>query len=272
VKRTVFYVSDGTGITAETLGHAMLTQFDGIDFSQITRPFVDSAEKAADVIEAIANASRVDGIRPIVFSTLVHPELAEQIGASDALVLDLFSVFIEPLEREFGRRSTHTTGKSHGMVDWKSYNSRINAVNFALQHDDGASTKHYPEADVILIGVSRSGKTPTSLYLAMHFGVRAANYPITADDLEGSGLPGPLAGHRERLFGLTIDAERLRQIRSERRPNSRYASLAQCRQEVREVESLFRSSGIPCLNTTAISVEEIASRLLQDSGIKRRVY
>ncbi|NIR30655.1 MAG: kinase/pyrophosphorylase [Gammaproteobacteria bacterium] len=272
MKRTVFFVSDGTGITAETLGHTLLTQFENIDFAEVTLPFVNTAERAARAVEAIDQAGVQDGARPIVISTLVAPAIQEQVAASNALVLDLFSVYIHPLEMELERRSTHTAGRSHGVVDRATYNFRIETLNFALRHDDGASTHGYASADVILVGVSRSGKTPTCLYLAMHFGVRAANYPITVDDLRSPALPEPLRAYRQRLYGLTVEPERLQQIRSERRPNSRYASLGQCRKEVQEVEAMFRDEAVPYLNTDTVSIEEIASTVMQDTGLKRRLY
>ncbi|MDH3411036.1 MAG: kinase/pyrophosphorylase [Gammaproteobacteria bacterium] len=270
--RTVFYVSDSTGITAETLGRTLLTQFDSVEYTQITLPFITDVNKANDAVTQINRAAERDQQRPIVFSTLTSAEVYEIIARCNALVLDLFSVFIRPLEREFNRGSTHVRGRSHELVDRASYEIRIDAVDFALSHDDGASTRHYGEADIILIGVSRSGKTPTCIYLAMQFGIRAANYPITEESLNDRKLPEVLLPYRERLFGLTIDADRLRQIRSERRPNSRYASVAQCRTEVREVESLFRSHGIKLLDTSSTSIEEIATRLLQETGLKRRLY
>lgn len=272
MQRTVFYVSDSTGITAETLGHTLLTQFDSIEYRQVTLPFVADEEKAKDAVRQINSAAERDEHRPIVFSTLTSSELHETISRCNALVLDLFSVFIRPLEAEFNRGSSHVRGRSHGLVDRASYEIRIDAVDFALNHDDGASTRHYGDADIILIGVSRSGKTPTCIYLAMQFGIRAANFPITEENLNDGKLPEVLMPYRERLFGLTIDADRLRQIRSERRPNSRYASVAQCRTEVREVESLFRSIGIKFLDTSSTSIEEIATRLLQETGLKRRLY
>ncbi len=272
MERTVFYVSDSTGITAETLGHTLLTQFDTIEYCQVTLPFVADMDKAREAVRQINEAAERDGHRPIVFSTLTSSEVYEAVTRCNALVLDLFSVFIRPLEREFNRGSSHVRGRSHGLVDRASYEIRIDAVDFALSHDDGASTRHYGDADIILIGVSRSGKTPTCIYLGLQFGIRAANYPITEENLVDGRLPEVLIPHRNRLFGLTIDAERLRQIRSERRPNSRYASVSQCRTEVREVESLFRAHGIKYLDTSSTSIEEIATRLLQETGLKRRLY
>ena len=271
-KRSVFFVSDGTGITAETLGNTLLTQFEDQDFRRVTIPFVDTVEKARGVVESVARAATDDGVRPIIFSSLNKTEIIDCIGSANALVLDLFNVFIQPLEAELQTRSTHSVGRSHGMADPVTYHTRIEAVNFALQHDDGASVQHYEKADLILVGASRSGKTPTSVYLAMQYGIRAANYPITPDDLERTGLPALLMPHRLRLFGLTIDPERLQQIRSERRPDSRYASLAQCRDEVRSIESLFLANSLPYLNTTTVSIEEIASRIIQQMGLKRRLF
>ncbi len=272
MQRKVFFVSDSTGITAETLGNALLAQFDGIEFDTVTLPFVNgvgSAEAAARSIDEAAVAVRC---RPVVFTTLSDPELLKVLRGSAGLVLDLFSAFVPELEKEFQVGSTHATGRYHGLVNQVGYEGRLEAVDFALSHDDGASVQHYDRADLILIGVSRSGKTPTCVYLAMQFGIRAANYPLTIDDLERGGLPDVVAPFVDALYGLTIDPQRLRQIRHSRRPDSRYASLAQCRKEVGEVEALYRSRGIRYLDTSHSSVEEIASRILQETGLKRRAF
>ena len=271
MKRTVFFLSDSTGITAETLGHALLTQFDNLDYRQVTIPFVRDLEKARAAIAEINAAAHQDGCRPIVFSTLTDMLVQEAVKDSDALVLDLFSAFVGPLEREFDRDSTHATGRFHTLADRASYEIRIEAVDFTLKHDDGAVTKGYEKADLILVGVSRSGKTPTCLYLSMQFGIRGANYPITEDDLARGRLPDVLTPHVDRLFGLTINPERLRQIRNGRRPNSNYASLPQCRREVREVETMLRKQKIPFIDTSTVSIEEIASSVLQRTGLRRRL-
>ncbi len=263
-KRTVFFVSDGTGVTAETLGHTLLTQFEHVGYRERTLPFVDSVKKARATVEFIDETGREDSSRPIVFCTLVDPECQKTVAESNALVVDFFSAFIGHLEAEFGRGSTHTAGRSHGLVDRATYYFRIDAINFALQHDDGASLQHYSEADIILVGVSRSGKTPTCLYLAMQYGVRAANYPLSPDEDDTDELPKLLRPHLSRLYGLTIDPDRLHQIRHERRPDSRYASLSQCRREVRDVEALFRQEGVTYLNTSSASVEEIAAKILHE--------
>jgi regulator of PEP synthase PpsR (kinase-PPPase family) len=268
--RTMFYVSDRTAITAETIGHSLLAQFEGTtEYREVTIPYVDSLEKASAAAERINNAARADGERPLVFSTLAEPESRALIIRSDALVLDLFHVFLEPLQRTLNAAPVVKRARSHRISNLSTYESRIAAIDFSLQHDDGARIRDYDKAEIIMIGVSRSGKTPTCLYLAMQFGFRAANYPITEEDIHSGKLPEPLKSFRGRLHGLTIDARRLASIREERRPGSRYASIEQCRIEVRQVESLFRAQDIPFINTTNMSVEEIATRVVQTRGMER---
>ena len=270
--RTIFFVSDGTGITAEMLGHSLLSQFEDIKFNQETIPFVDSAEKAQVALERIAQAAGLGNGRPIVFTSLVNNTVRASLRGADALVLDFFETFIDPLEHELGQKSTHTIGRSHSANDKKEYQHRIEAVNFALAHDDGQSNRELAKADVILVGVSRSGKTPTSLYLALQFGVRAANYPLIPEDFERNSLPASLLPFRDKLFGLTIIAERLAEIRKERRPNSKYAELLNCRREVEQAETLMRREGIRWLNSTTKSIDDISTTILQEIGLQRRVY
>ena len=268
--RTVFYVSDRTAITAETIGHSLLAQFEGIStYNEVTIPYVDTPDKARDAMAQIDAAATPDE-RPLVFSTLAEPGIRAQITQSKGLVLDLFHVFIEPLIAELGVAPVIKRTISHRISNLSFYESRISAIDYSLQHDDGARVKGYDKADIIMVGVSRSGKTPTSLYLAMQFGIRSANYPITEEDLDTSGLPTPIAAHRDKLHGLTIDPKRLASIREERRPGTRYSSIEQCRTEVRRVESLFRAFRIPFINTTNTSVEEISTRVVQTRGLVRR--
>ncbi|MFN2308597.1 MAG: pyruvate, water dikinase regulatory protein [Gammaproteobacteria bacterium] len=268
-RRTVFFVSDRTGITVETLGRALLTQFEGVEFEQIALAFVDTEAKARAAVERI-DAVTAAGAPPLVFSTQVRPELRDILAAGTGVYLDFFAAFLAPLEATLQRASSHSIGRSHGQQDPARYDTRIDAVNFALGSDDGLGAQHYAGADVILIGVSRSGKTPTCLYLALQYGVRAANYPFTEEDLEALRLPEALRPHRERLVGLTISPERLRQIRQERRPDSRYAELRQCQYEVRQLEALLRQERIPMLDSTQMSIEEIAASLVHERGLARR--
>lgn len=269
--RTVFFVSDGTGITVEMLGNSLLTQFEGIGFQHITVPFINTAAKAEACVARINEAGRA-GPRPVVFTTLVNNEVRELVRRSEAFVLDFFEAFLAPLEGEFGQKSTHTIGRSHSARDAKGYTNRIEAINFALAHDDGASSRDLAKADVILVGVSRSGKTPTSLYLSLQFGIRAANYPLIPEDFDRMSLPKVLETYRNKLYGLSIAPERLREIRNERRPNSKYADLENCRHEVEQAEKLMQREGIHWANSTTKSIEEIATTILQEFRLERRVY
>jgi [pyruvate, water dikinase]-phosphate phosphotransferase / [pyruvate, water dikinase] kinase len=260
--RTVFYVSDGTGITAETFGHSVLTQFEGLKLRQIRLPFIDTPDKALEAVTRIDHQSRVDGNRAIVFSTLVDTKINKIVRRANALFLDLIATFVEPLEREFGSRSTHTIGRFHAVAESDRYKQRIEAINYAMAHDDGQLHKDLDQADVILVGVSRCGKTPTSLYLAVQHGVKAANYPLIPEDFARRRLPEVLYQYRSKLFGLTISPERLAEVRNERRPGSRYAALENCRHEVNEAEAMMRREGIACLSSTTKSIEEIAANVL----------
>jgi regulator of PEP synthase PpsR (kinase-PPPase family) len=270
-RRTVFFVSDGTGITAQMLGHSLLTQFEGVDFNQVTLPFVDSAEKAEECLARIA-AEAGNGEQPIVFSTLVNNDVRAVVRKANALFIDFFESFIDPLEAGLGVKSSHTIGRSHSAMDKKEYQQRIEAINFAMAHDDGASHRELSQADVILIGVSRSGKTPTSLYLAMQFGVKAANYPLIPEDFHRMKLPEAIRGEKSRLYGLTIAPERLHDIRKERRPGSRYAELDNCRFEVDEASALMRREGIRSIDSTSKSIEEIATTIMRELRIKRQIF
>ena len=270
-RRPVFYVSDGTGITAETIGHSVLTQFEDVQFDTQRIPFVDTFDKAQHALVRIREAGVRTGSRPIVINTVVDGTLSAILAESGALMMDVFAPFIGPLEAELGVTRQNKVGQAHGLVNFAEYESRINATNYALSHDDGIDV-NYDDAEVILVGVSRSGKTPTCLYLALHFGVRAANYPLTEEDLEGRELPKRLRAHRRKLYGLTIDPARLQQVREARRPNSRYAKLEQCRSEVAAAEALFRQENIPSLSTTHTSIEEIASKVLSSLGIEKHMF
>lgn len=270
-RRTVFFVSDQTGVTAETLGRSLLTQFEPHEFDQVTVPFIDSVDKADEVVRRINAVAAEQVSRPLVFSTLVQDELRERFIRVNGLFLDFFEAFLAPLERELQTKSSHTIGRAHGMKDSGAYDRRIDAMNYALRNDDGTRTGDYEAADVILIGVSRTGKTPTCLYLALAYGVFAANYPLSEDELEAGVLPKAIEPHRRKLYGLTISAERLQQIRRERRPAGRYSSSEQVRFELRAAEGLFRRYQIDYIDTTSLSIEEIASTILSSTGIERRI-
>lgn len=270
--RTAYFISDGTGITAEMLGHSLLTQFEGIEFHQITIPFINTMDKARECVERIAEEASKGLGRPLVFTTLIDEDIRKAIRNSDAFVLDFFERFLVPLERELGLKSAHTVGRSHSALDLKEYQDRIEAVNFSLAHDDGITARDLNKADVILVGVSRSGKTPTCLYLAMQFGIKAANCPLIPEDFERMTLPESIRAHRGKLYGLSISPDRLHQIRNERRPDSRYATLENCRFEIDQAERLMEREGIKWLASTTKSIEEIATTIMHEMRIERRTY
>ena len=270
--RTVFFISDGTGITAETFGNAILAQFD-MKPRHVRLPFIDTADKAHQAVRQINHTAEVEGIKPVVFTTLVNMEVLKVIQEGcKGMLLDMFGTFVRPLEQELGIKSHHRVGRFSDVSRSKEYTDRIEAINFSLAHDDGQSNRDLAGADVILVGVSRSGKTPTSLYLAMQCGMKAANYPLIPEDVERRQLPPALMPSQKKIFGLTISPERLSEIRTERRPNSKYADLANCRHEVAEAEAMMRRSGIRWLSTTTKSIEEIATTILQEIRPERLVY
>lgn len=270
-KRTVFYVSDGTGITAETLGQTLLTQFPDYEFEQVNLPFVNTVEKAINTVRTINENAKANCGKPFVFCTIISDQLRETLKESNSLYFDFFENFVTPMEQELGAKSAHTVGRSHGMSDSKVYLDRMNAVNYAVDNDDGITTRHYGNADVIIIGVSRSGKTPVSLYLALQYGIRAANYPLTDEDLDNTILPSSLEPYREKIFGLVIDPIRLQKIRFERRPNSRYSSMPQCNQEIMAIKKILKRERISFVDSTAMSIEEIATTIIQNAGLKKSI-
>ena len=271
IQRSVFFISDGTAITAETLGHSLLAQFPHVKFDIHIIPYISSEEAATNVVAEINARAQIDGEKPLVFDTLVDPYVRDIINTANAVNLDVFEGLISKLADELGTIPTTLVGQTNAVTDSESYKARIDAVHFALDNDDGARTRHYDKADLILIGVSRSGKTPTSIYLSLQFGIRVANYPLTEEDLDDNRLPAVLRPHKNKLFGLMIDAERLVAIRSERKANSRYASFSQCQMELRAIEGIYISEGIKYLNVSEMSIEEISTRVLQMTGLKRRI-
>lgn len=272
-EKMVFVVSDRTGITAETLSHSLLTQFPDYVFKTQRLPFVDSLDKAQKVVEQINETALSSGSIPLVFSTFVDEKLKKVINSGIGVFFDFFDTYIGPLEKALEMESSHTAGRSHGVVDVGRYTSRISALNYSMHADDGTNVGNYDQADVILIGVSRSGKTPTCLYLALHFGIYAANYPLTERDLNAGEVPAAFESHRDKIFGLTISPGRLQQIRKERRGgNEQYAQLRQCRIEVNQAEAIFRREKIDFIDVTNMSIEEIGATILDKKNLQRGMY
>ncbi len=268
--RPVFIVSDGTAITAETLAHSVMTQFPDLVYDQQRIPFIDTPEKAHQVAKRIERTLTETGVRPLVFSTFVDPEISKEfLKTAPGFQVELFRSFVGPMERELGMKSTHTVGATHKIRNEERYNKRIAAIDYTLTHDDGQTNRGLDQAEVILVGVSRSGKTPTSLFLAMQFGIKVANYPLIPEDFDRGELPPALEPLRDKLFGLSIKPERLSEIRNERRPGSHYASIENCRKEIEDAEKLMRRNGIEWLNSTTKSIEEIAATIIAKQHLEK---
>lgn len=272
MSRSVFFVSDSTGITVDALASSLLSQFDQSELVIINAPFIDEQFKLDQLIGRIQQASIQDQHRPIIFSTLIDNRFRSQLAQSQGVLYDFFETYIGPLETELQQTSLSVSGRAHGLNKEQPQKIRIDAINYALKHDDGGLLDHLDISDIIIIGVSRSGKTPVSLYLAMQFGEFAANFPLTEEDLELGGLPKVLKTYKQKLFGLYIQPERLNQIRMERKPNSRYASLKQCKFEAMEAMHLFDQYKIPFIDTTRLSIEETATRVIHQANLTRRIY
>ena len=263
MNRTVFFVSESTGITAETLGHSLISQFDTIDFEQVYMPYINTDLRAKALTQRMQEAADRDGVRPIVFSTMLNNEIRDILKSGNCYYMELFEGFIDPLAGELGVPPSRKAGQSHAITKPSFYTKRIEAINFAMANDDGIRPDNFHRADVVLAGVSRSGKTPTCLYLAMHYGLRSANYPLTEEDFERGDLPQLVWDCRHKLFALTIDPQRLQLIREERRPGSGYASLKRCQDDIRQAQQIFKRMQVPILNTTTQSIEEISAQIIK---------
>ena len=264
----MFFISDSTGITVESLGQSLFTQFPDIKFEKEVFPFVSEKKEAERVISYIQEKATKNLSSPIVFTSLADESIKNLFVSNGIVVLDIFSTFIPAMESHLGSHATHAIGETHGVGSTTVYIKRIDALNFALSHDDGMKIDDIEQADIILTGVSRSGKTPTCLYLAMHYNLKVANYPLADSDFDNSFLPTILSQAHGRVFGLTIAPQQLCKIREERKPNSRYASYEQCVFEVEKAEAIFKNSKLPYIDTSSISIEEIATTIIQRMNLK----
>jgi [pyruvate, water dikinase]-phosphate phosphotransferase / [pyruvate, water dikinase] kinase len=265
VTRDVFFISDSTGITAETLGNSLLAQFEG-NFVKHRVPFVTDNQTAHDIVLTIESSAK-SGRAPILFLTIVTPEIREIFLATDAVAVDFVEDNLQTLERSLGQSASRHLGRFHSITDSDRYRDRMGAVEFALEHDDGESVKALGLADVILVAPSRCGKTPTTMYLAVNYGVRAANVPLLEEDLLAQALPASVQPFVDKVFGLISTPQRLHQVRQERRPNSVYSSLQQCSFEVNQAETLFVSQSIPYVDSSQRSIEELSAIVLGRLGL-----
>lgn len=270
-KRTVFFVSDRTGMTTQMLGHSLLAQFDSVPMEEVTLPFVDSLERAKAAVDLINHREQADGIRPLVFSTIVSQEVAHAVSCARALYLDCCNVFMNALERELGVKASHTTSHSDRANDFSNRHARLEAINYALRHDHFRVPADFSGADIVVIGVERVGKTPLCLHLAVMHGVRAANYDLSVRDLEAGKLPDIVAAARGRIFGITMTPERLNITRTEHK-KGRYASLEECRFELDKAETLMLREKIVFLDSSRTSLEELAALVMTQARPVQRVH
>ncbi|MEE9448166.1 MAG: pyruvate, water dikinase regulatory protein [Arenicellales bacterium] len=266
--RSVYILSDRTGVTAGTMSHTLLSQFPNITFERHTIPFVDADDKVKSCIRQINSSHKKDKVAPLVFTSFTDNDFNDELKKSEGIIIDLFGPFINDLEKHLHSDSSHKSGQAHGINKEHDYMHRIDAINFSMKYDDGVRMEDYQEADLILIGVSRAGKTPTSLYMALHYGLHTANYPLADDDFEKGEIPRALLDARKKLFALTIDPAQLHKIREQRRPNSPYSSLQQCRREVMQAQQFYKRYRIPFADSTAMSIEELASFIVHRMNLE----
>lgn len=263
----VYFLSDSTGITAETLGNTLLTQFPASNFARTTVPFIDTVEQAQELVNVI-DGQAAQGLTPIVFSTVVGADIRQTLATCQGSMVDLIGTHVGQLELALGEQASGEPGRAHGLGNAVRYQSRMTAVEYAMEHDDGQSLRALEKAQVILVAPSRCGKTPTTMYLALQHGIFAANFPLVDEDFDREGLPAPLRPFVDKCFGLTSNPQRLSQIRTERRRDSSYASLRQCGFELRSAERLYVAHGIPYLNSASVSIEEMAATILQQTHLR----
>ena len=265
----VFFLSDSTGISAETMGNALLIQFPELTFDRTLIPFISTPEEAREVVAQLDEAMR-GPVPPLVFTTAAVDAVREELLKTTAPIIDFFGIHMTNVESQLGARGLHEARRLHGVGDVRRYNDRMAAIEFAMEHDDGLGTRGLDRADVVLIAPSRCGKTPTAMYLALQHGLFVANYPLVDEDLETTDLPRPVKALRDKCFGLTTTVSRLHRVRQERRPDSRYSSQAQCRTELTAAGAMYARHRLPVIDTSAASVEEIAAIVIQTLARERR--
>lgn len=267
--RSVFYVSDSTAMTAKGLGKSLLAQFDNIAFIEYLRPYIDTEPKVLQLVNELKHAQVLDGQAPIIFASMMDETLMAALSSQVSGVIDILKPFMQQLELMMAEKSSRAVGRAHNASNVDVYKKRIEAIDFTLATDDGLQINNYDHADIILLGISRSGKTPTALYLTLNFGLKVANFPFTADDLPRFTLNPAHERNRFKLIGLMISPARLQSIRRERRPESKYADHLQIMLELDALNELFFREKIPFIDTTTRSVEEIAASIMSIVSIRK---
>ena len=265
--KDVYYISDSTGILITNLAHALLCQFPEINFHEEKFPFVRTVEEAEKILAYILKHS--SGRRPIIFSTITDPKVRQVLDSPEVEFFDAFDYFLQRLENSLEATALRVPGFSR-HIDHISMADRVEAIHFCLEHDDGTRVQEYDEANVIMLGVSRTGKTPVSVYLATQMGLKAANFPLTSEHLDVYQLPEHIRRNRKCAIGLTTTPELLHSVREKRYAGSKYAHFSTCREEIRKAEQIFERYQIPIVNTAGKSIEEIATQVTQEMGLSKK--
>ena len=261
-------VSDSTGETVISIARACVVQFEGVDVIDHLWSMVRTKIQLEDVIKGISEEPGM-----VVF-TLLDQSLRDRLEAYCAdrklTCIAALDTFMAAFRHYLGVSSQARPGRQHALD--AEYFARIEALNFVMSHDDGQSVADLAEADVILVGVSRTSKTPTCIYLANR-GIKAANVPI----VPGATLPSELMDNdRSLIVGLTEDASRLVQIRRNRmrslnqKDETDYTDLDQVKSEVAAARRLFNERQWPTIDVTRRSIEETAAAIIQLHSQRRR--
>jgi len=265
--KEIYYVSDSTGILATNLGQALICQFPEVNFHEEKFPFIKTEEEAQKTINYIVKQS--SGRFPIIFSTLMDPKIRDIFDHPQVEFFDVCGTFLERLEGALEAKALRVPGFSR-QIDFIDMANRVEAINYTLNHDDGTKLSEYDEADVILVGVSRSGKTPVSVYLSTHMGLKSANYPLTERDLDSYSIPKSLRENKKKVVGLTTKPELLESIRQKRYPNSKYAKRSTCIHELQQAQQIFLRNQLPVIDTSGKSIEELATQISQEIGLYKK--
>ncbi|VAW33202.1 Phosphoenolpyruvate synthase regulatory protein [hydrothermal vent metagenome] len=265
--KDIYYISDSTGILAINLGQALICQFPEVNFHEEKFPFINTRAAARSTLNYILKQS--GGRQPLIFSTLVDPKIRKIFDHPQVELFDICGGFLNRLEDCLETKAMMMPGFAR-QVDNVSMARRAEAINYCLSHDDGTKLDEYDEAEVILLGVSRAGKTPVSVYLSTQMGLKSANYPLTSSDLDSYSLPDAIRRNRKQAVGLTTSPELLQSMRQKRYPDSKYASRAVCRQELQQAQQIFMKYNLPTINTADKSIEELAAQISQEIGLYRK--
>lgn len=263
--RDVYYLSGSTGILAKDMGKALLCQFPEIHFKEELIPFIHTEVEAQKAIEKIRAQST--GETPLVLSTLLSKELNAVFNSPDIEFLNIFDQFLVQFENFLQKKALWASGASRYPND-RTMIRRVEAIHYCIDHDDGNSTKDYDKAEIILIGVSRSCKTPVSVFLATQMGIKTANYPLIRDGTDSFKLPPYLVRNKKKIVALSTSPQLLHQYREHRYADSKYAKLSTCRDELNKANMLYMDHRIPIVMSDGKSIEETATQVTQQLNLK----